>query len=216
MVNWMEIRLEAATPVQALVKKPREESGQPHWNPFFFLAFLPPTLIPSFFLFLGRMSVNRKWEELRQIGWPLVGARAESDPKLWEESRTHPSPRPWGSIHNQTLETKCTIPAPRVKQDWNQKAGCRDQRLQLGNGVRMKAGWYQSERSKRIVISPGWCGSVDWMLDWEAKGHRFGSWLGHMSESRTRPPIQGVRGNGLMFLSISVSLPLFLPPFPSL
>lgn len=65
----------------------------------FLIPCFPPTYSYSFLISFslgggGRMSVNRKWEVLRQIGWPLVGARAGSDPKLWEEPRTHASPGP--------------------------------------------------------------------------------------------------------------------------
>ena len=67
---------------------------------------------------------------------------------------------------------------------------------------------------------PGWCGSVDWALACELKGHWFDSGSGHM------PGLQvgslhlaqwgRARSNQLIFLShITVSLPLFLPLFPS-
>ena len=49
---------------------------------------------------------------------------------------------------------------------------------------------------KRICLktksSPGWCGSVDWVLDWETKGHWFNSQSGHMPGLQARSPVGGV------------------------
>ena len=42
-------------------------------------------------------------------------------------------------------------------------------------------------------ISPGWCGSVDWVLAWEPKGRWFDSRPGHMSGLRARSPVVGAR-----------------------
>ena len=45
-------------------------------------------------------------------------------------------------------------------------------------------------------FDPGWCGSVDWVLDCEPKGHQFNSQSGHMSGLRARSPAGGhARGN---------------------
>lgn len=86
--------------------------------------------------------MNRKWEGLGQIQWPLVRARAESDPRLWEEPKGPIQAQGHaGTSTHQTLETKHKIHVPGVRQDWNQKAGDRDQRFQLGNGVRVKTEW---------------------------------------------------------------------------
>lgn len=63
------------------------------FSPFFLPPSLSPALIPSFFLFFGGMSVTRELEESRLIRWPLVGSRAGSDPKLWEEPKDPSKPQ---------------------------------------------------------------------------------------------------------------------------
>ena len=61
------------------------------------------------------------------------------------------------------------------------------------------------------------CGSVAWASSRKPKGHWFNSRSRHMPGLCQVPSWGHVRNSGLMFLShISVSLPLFLPPFPSL
>ena len=40
--------------------------------------------------------------------------------------------------------------------------------------------------------SPGWCGSVDWVLACESKGHWFYSQAGHMPGLQARSPVGGV------------------------
>ena len=59
---------------------------------------------------------------------------------------------------------------------------------------------------------------TSWVSSCKAKDHRFDSWSGHMPGLWARFPVGGrVRGKRSMFLShVDVSLPLFLPPFPSL
>ena len=42
-------------------------------------------------------------------------------------------------------------------------------------------------------MSPGWCGSVDWVPAWEQKGHLLDSWSGHMLGLRARSPVGGMR-----------------------
>ena len=64
-------------------------------------------------------------------------------------------------------------------------------------------------------ISPGWCGSVDWVLACESKGGLFDSWSGHMPGLWARSLVGGVWevtdgqciSRTLMFLSPSFSLP---------
>ena len=73
--------------------------------------------------------------------------------------------------------------------------------------------------SLKYTNSPGWCGSVDWVLTCEQKGHRFDSQSGHKTGLQTRAPAGCVltTDNRPMNLShIDLSPPLFLPPFPSL
>lgn len=128
----MKISLEASTPIQASVKKPGEELGEPNWSSPFFLAFsllpppLPPALIPPFFPFLDRRKVNRKWEELRQVGWPLARAGAGSDPRLWEELKGPIQAQDSeGASTSETPEAKHKIHVPRARQEsegWTQKA----------------------------------------------------------------------------------------------
>ena len=43
------------------------------------------------------------------------------------------------------------------------------------------------------LCCPGWCGSVDWVLACEPKGHWFDSQSGHMPGLRARSPAGGVR-----------------------
>ena len=64
---------------------------------------------------------------------------------------------------------------------------------------------------KIFKIFPGWCGSVDWVLACEQKGHWFDSWLGHMPGLWARFPDGSVVSRTSMFLSLSFSLfsPLF-------
>ena len=42
-------------------------------------------------------------------------------------------------------------------------------------------------------MSPGWCGSVDWVPACEPKGHWFDSQTGHMLGLWTRPPVGGAQ-----------------------
>ena len=67
-------------------------------------------------------------------------------------------------------------------------------------------------------FSPGWCGSVDWMLACEPKGRQFNSQSGHMPELGAKVPSWGYeKHNQSVCLShIDISLPLFLTPFHSL
>ena len=45
---------------------------------------------------------------------------------------------------------------------------------------------------KRTNISPGWCGSVDWVLACEPKGHQFNSQSEHMPGLQARSPVGGM------------------------
>ena len=56
--------------------------------------------------------------------------------------------------------------------------------------------------------SPGWYGSVNWVLAWKPKG----CWFDSHSFLRARSPVGVCKRHP----HIDVSLPLFLPPFPSL
>ena len=64
----------------------------------------------------------------------------------------------------------------------------------------------------RILLGSGWCGSVDWEPAWEPKDHPFDSQSGHRPGLPARSPV-GVHERQPC---IDVSLPLLLPPFPSL
>ena len=68
-------------------------------------------------------------------------------------------------------------------------------------------------RKPRTRISPGWCGSADWVPACEPKGGWFDSQSGHMPGLQARSLVGGrLRGNPSMYLShIDVS-----PPPPSL
>ena len=70
----------------------------------------------------------------------------------------------------------------------------------------------------RLLGSPGWHGSVGWVLSHKAKGCWFDSQLGHMPGLWAWSLVgMYVRGNQLMFLSyIDIALHLCLPIFPSL
>ena len=66
---------------------------------------------------------------------------------------------------------------------------------------------------KTVKIYPGWCGSVDWVPDWEPKGHRFDSQSGHMPGSQARSPVWGAweaTTHWCVSSSLSPSLPLSL------
>ena len=71
---------------------------------------------------------------------------------------------------------------------------------------------------KSIKDSPDRCGSVGGMSSHKAKAHWVEFQSEHMPELRVLSPFGAyARGNQSTFLShINVSLPLFLPPFPSL
>ena len=45
---------------------------------------------------------------------------------------------------------------------------------------------------KSLIISPGWCGSVDWAPAYEPKGRQFDSQSGHMPGLQDRFPVGGV------------------------
>ena len=66
--------------------------------------------------------------------------------------------------------------------------------------------------------TPDWCGSVCWALPTKPKGCRFHSRSGHTSGLQVLSLVKmQTRGNQWMFLlHIGVSLPLILPPFPTL
>ena len=61
---------------------------------------------------------------------------------------------------------------------------------------------------RESTSSPGWCGSVDWVLACKPKGSRFNSQSGHMPGLWARSPVgRHARGNHtLIFLSLSFSL----------
>ena len=63
-----------------------------------------------------------------------------------------------------------------------------------------------------ILITPDWCGSVDWVPACEPKGCWFDSQSGHMHGLQARSPVGVVReGNWSMFSPcLSSSLPLSL------
>ena len=42
-------------------------------------------------------------------------------------------------------------------------------------------------------MGPGWCGSVDLVLAWEPKGHRFDSQSGYMPGLQVRSPVGGAQ-----------------------
>ena len=66
-------------------------------------------------------------------------------------------------------------------------------------------------KSFKRNMSPGWCGSVDWTLDWEAKGRWFNSQSGHMPGLQARSPVRGAWEATIHWCyspSLSPSLPL--------
>ena len=69
---------------------------------------------------------------------------------------------------------------------------------------------------KKNSYSSGQCGSVAWASSCKAKGHWFNSQSGHMSGLQAESLV-GAHGWGTFERKlINVSLPLFLPLFPSL
>lgn len=120
MVKWVEIRLETAGPVQTLVKRPRGEPGEPVEAPS------PPLLssqllllFPSFSL--SRRSVPRKRGELRQLGWPLVGAGQAGTLGCGKNRGPIQAQERGGAATRQTLETRCESHVLRVRQGWVQR-----------------------------------------------------------------------------------------------
>ena len=68
-------------------------------------------------------------------------------------------------------------------------------------------------KKKNCLLSPGWCGSVDWVPACEPKGYRFDSQSGHMPGLWARSPVGGAREattHWCLSLSPSPSLPLSL------
>ena len=66
---------------------------------------------------------------------------------------------------------------------------------------------------KNQTSSPGWCGSVDWVLTCEPKGHGFNSQSGHMPGLQARSPEKGMwqaTTQRCFSPSLSPSLPLSL------
>ena len=59
-------------------------------------------------------------------------------------------------------------------------------------------------------FSPGWCGSVDWALACEPKGHRFSSQSGHMPGLQARSPVGMQDATTHWFFSPSLSPSLSL------
>ena len=62
-------------------------------------------------------------------------------------------------------------------------------------------------------LSPGWCGSVDWMLACEPKGHQFDPQSGHMPGLWARSPVGGMWEATTYWCSspsLSPSIPLCL------
>ena len=47
---------------------------------------------------------------------------------------------------------------------------------------------------KKVMHQPGWCGSMDWALNLEAKGRRFDSQSGHRPGLQARSPVGGAQG----------------------
>ena len=66
------------------------------------------------------------------------------------------------------------------------------------------------------MSSPGWCDSMYCTLAWEPKSRRFNSQLGCMLGWEPGPHLGACEATDQCVLHVDVSLPLFLPPFPSL
>ena len=62
---------------------------------------------------------------------------------------------------------------------------------------------------KKIVMSPGWCGSVDWVLTCKPKGCQFGSQSGHMPGLWAGSPVGGALEESTRWC-FSCSFPLSL------
>ena len=74
-------------------------------------------------------------------------------------------------------------------------------------GIKMS---YSLPSLKSSPLSPGRCGSVDWVPACKPKGLRFDSQPGHMPGLRAWSPLKGSHERQP---HIDVSLPLFLSPF---
>ena len=71
---------------------------------------------------------------------------------------------------------------------------------------------YSGQRREK-QDSPGWCGSVDWVLTCEPRGHWFDSQSGHMPWLQARSPVGGMweaTTHWCFSPSLSPSLPLSL------
>ena len=63
-----------------------------------------------------------------------------------------------------------------------------------------------------IESSPGWCGSVGWVLACKLKGLWFDSWSGHMPGSWARYPVEGHKRQPIdVSLEHRCSFPFSLP-----
>ena len=68
---------------------------------------------------------------------------------------------------------------------------------------------YFSIVALKILSSPGWCGSVDWVPAYEPKCHRFDRQPGHMLGLQARSPVGGVQESTTLWcFSPSLSPPL--------
>ena len=66
---------------------------------------------------------------------------------------------------------------------------------------------------KNIMLSPGWCGSVDWMSTWEPRGHWFNPQSEYTPGLRAMSPVWGVweaTAHWCFPPSLSPSVPLCL------
>ena len=69
----------------------------------------------------------------------------------------------------------------------------------------------QGGRFKDKDFGPGWCGSVDWVPAWEARGRQFYSQSGHIPGLQVKSPVRGTWEATTYWCfspSLSPSLPL--------
>ena len=128
---------------------------------------------------------------------------------FWPEAATTGCPSSW-FLRLQDRECLCFEEGTFNAHLFSTKI-CQDHILQQGLvSFAISPG---KKRCMNIVLGPGWCGSVGWASSCNVKCRLFSSRLGHMPGLWAWSPV----GARAMFLShISISHPLFLPPFSSL
>ena len=99
------------------------------------------------------------------------------------------------------------------------KSKTKNQQQENCNSIINKKCFFKKPNNKKNAKkSPGWYSSVGWASSHKVKGLQFDSQLGHIPTMQVQSLVRAhTRSNQPVFLCcIDISLPLFLPPSPSL